>query len=101
MCQRERIRVGLVQLDREREHVLEVDPVRSFLGRLVSAPEAREDVVRNGRLALGRVGVRAHAADLRPLDLIGQVLRRREPIAAGQLPRQRRDQPQLRVEHPG
>ena len=101
MRQRQRVGIGLVQLDRQRQHVLEVDPVRALLGLLVSAPEGAEDVGRDGRLALRRVGVRAHAADLGPLDLIGQVLRRRELVAARQAARQRSDDPQLRVEHLG
>ncbi len=41
MDERERVRIGLVQLDRQGQHVLEVDPVRPLLGRLVSAPEVR------------------------------------------------------------
>ena len=101
MRQRQRVGIGLVQLDREGEHVLEVDPVGPRLGLLVSAPEGAEDVGRHGRLALRAVGLRAHAADLGPLDLIGQVLRRRELVAARQASRQWTDDPQLRVEHLG
>ncbi len=99
--QADRLLVALVELDGQRQHVLEVDPVAPHLGRLVSAPQIDEHVLRDGRLALRRVALRALAANLGPLDLIGEVLRRRELVATRQLSRERNQDRELGVQDLG
>ena len=48
--------VRLEQLDGEREHVLEVDPVGALLGALVAGVEAREEVGRDWAGPIGGFG---------------------------------------------
>ena len=99
--QADRLLVALVELDGQRQHVLEVDPVAPNLGGLVSAPQIDEHVLRDRRLALGRVALRALAANLGPLDLIGEVLCRRELVATRQLSRERNQDRELGVQDLG
>ena len=86
--------VVLEQADGLDEEVVEVDPALAGLGALVVLEGADEQVDRDRRLATRRdagdlalVVARPDPARLRPLDLVGQVLRRREPEVPGELPR--------------
>ncbi len=94
--------VRLEEVDGEREHVLEVDPMRAFLGTLVAGVDTREEV-RGDRGTVLRQGVflparGRDAADLGPLDRVGKVLGGREVVMAGQPLRERPDEGQLRFE---
>ena len=96
--------VGLEQLDRPGEHVVEIEPARSVLLALVVRPEAHEQLDRDRRrpvAGLVRVRGRPEAPALRPFDLVGQVLRRREPVAARQASGEAADERDLGVEHRG
>ncbi len=92
--------VGLEQVDRLDEHVLEVDDPGSGLHPLVIAVEPTEEVGRDRRLlaAIGDPAIGPDPADLRPFDRLGDVLHLREPIAAGQLAHKRVQQAALVVD---
>src|SRR5215212_4244137 len=74
------------------EQVIEVDPARARLRSLVALERPDEQVERDRWLATRRqptdlrlVPARRDPARLRPLDLVGEILRRGEPIVPGQL----------------
>ena len=99
-----RHRVDLQQLDRPGQHVVEVEAAGPVLLPLVVRPEAHEELDRDGRCSgagLARVGRRHEAPALRPFDLVGQVLRRREAVAAREPPGEATDDRDLGVEHGG
>ena len=104
---RGRVRIPFEQVDRLDEQIVEVDPSGARLGALVAGEQADEQVDRDRRLARRRrratgdgalVRGRCQSTTLRPLDLVGEVLRRGEPIVAGQRPGQRHQQRDLRIE---
>ena len=100
--------VVLEQADGLDEEVVEVDAALAGLGALVVLEDAHEQVDRDRRLASGidarglaRVRARPDPARLRPLDLVGEVLRRREPEVAGELAREPAEDRDLGVEQLG
>ncbi len=79
------IGVDLEEVDRLDQEVVEVDAPGPGLGPLVVDEDAGDQVGRDRRLAArGRrgpvVGARRDPPGLRPLDLVGQVLRRGEAV---------------------
>ncbi len=102
----QRVGVGLEQVDRLDQQVVEVDPPGARLGTLVVGEDLDEEVGRDRRLAPGGrggplVGRRRRAPALRPFDLVGQVLDGREPVVAGEAAGDRHEQRHLRVEDVG
>ena len=104
------LRVGLEDVDGPGQQVVEVHPPGPGLGALVAGEDADEQVERDRWLARRRrrapghgrgIGRRGQAPALGPFDLVGQVLRRREPVVAGQASGERHEQRQLRVEQVG
>jgi hypothetical protein len=96
-------RIGLEQLDRSREHVLEVDQPGPVLGRLVASVQAGHEFDRQGAIAMGScdagtVAGGIQAAGLGPLDLGSEVANREVAIAARQRCRERSQQASLSLE---
>ena len=93
----------LQDVDEVDQDVVEVDETPACLGPLVAAVDAHEQLDRHRRRPhhvgvrrdRGGVGVWREPPRLRPLDLVDEVLGRREAIAAGQVAGQRRDEPPL------
>jgi hypothetical protein len=97
-------RVPVEHLDRESQHVLEVDLAAGLLALLVAVEHPEHQVFRDRRLVprtleLGQVAPRFDHAVLRPLDLTRQLASRQELVGRRQRVRERRDQRCLVVEH--
>ena len=91
-------RVGLQELDRLDQHVLEVEAPGACLGPLVVAIEPGEEFRWDGRPALPILdpALGRNAPHLGPLDDIGEVLGGREAVPAGQASRQGDQELELR-----
>ena len=96
--------VRLEEVHRPREHVVEVEPSGAILLALVRGPQAHEQL-RRDRWGPGAgprpVRRREETPALRPLDLVREILRGREAVAAREPPRQAPDDRDLGVEHGG
>ena len=104
------LRVAFEEIDGADQQVVEVDPIRACLRAFVAGEDLDEQVDRDGRLTAGLggaagdgalVGRRREPPALGPLDLVGQVLGRGEPVVAGQAASDRHDERQLGVEQVG
>ncbi len=99
-----RRRIRVEHLDREPEHVLEVDLAVRLLAPLVALVHAEHQLGRDRRLVvraleLGQVVLRSDHAVLRPLDLTGQLAPRQELVGSGQGVRERGDERRLVIQH--
>ena len=97
------VRVTLEEVDSADQHVVEVEAAGSGLRPLVVGEDADEQIDGQRRFASGRRGRDFVARGieppaLRPLDLVGEVLRRREAVVAGQAAGESREDRQLRAE---
>ena len=101
---RRRLAVRFEQVDRLDEQVVEVDPAGPRLRALIAVVDPHEQVGRDRRRAARTVDRRALVVPrpdpvrLRPLDLVRQVLRRREAVVPGQLAGEPAEDRQLGVE---
>ena len=98
------LRVRVEHLDREPEHVLEVDLAVRLLAPFVPLVHAEHQLGRDRRLVirpleLGQVAVGLDHAVLRPFDLTGQLAPGQELVRGGQGVRERGDERRLVIEH--
>ena len=96
--------VALEQVDGPEQQVVEVDPPGPRLRPLVARRTCRTNRStgiggsRPAAAAAALVVARRDPPRLRPLDLVGEVLRRREPVVAGELAREPAEDRRLGVE---